>query len=133
MTIIDWFNILAGAASIIGLVFSFWINKRTIKIQSDIEIARISEDFNINHDTLMQELRSAGLNAIREDFPNENLLSDFQYKLLEYKKQYASLLSTEELKHINELLNLIKIHNFKHSDFRYLLNEIATKPKIRRS
>lgn len=131
MTGMDLFNTIAGGASIIGLGFSFWINKRTEKIQKSIEFAHIAENFNLNRDSIMDRLRSYGLNAIREDFKDENLLSDFQYELLSYAKEFDNVLTTEERTHISQLLELIKCKPLDKEKYRTLLNEVTSKPKLR--
>lgn len=131
MSTLDIFNIIAGISSIIGLVFSIWINYRTGKIQENIEYAYSVESFNTNRDLIMDELRSSGLNAIREDFPDKTLLSDFQYDIIVYRKKYANLLTPEENDNINELINLTKTSDFDKDNYTYLLNQITSKPKIR--
>ena len=61
----DIFNLFADISSILGLGFSFWINRRTGIIQKNIEFA----------------------------YSAENLLSTFQFDLIKYKKQYTDLFS----------------------------------------
>lgn len=132
-----WFNIVSGACSIAGLIFSIWIFILTGKIQKNIEFSHAAENFNIQHDAIMDELRSSGLNSIRTDFPDPSLLHDFQYKLLEYKKNQELLLDNSEKSQIDELVQLINSPTLESDDWRnrfnYLLNEITTKPRIRRN
>ena len=137
MTTMNVFNFLAGLASFAGLVFSIWITYRTGKIQEKIELNHLAEEFNINRDSIMDDLRSSGLNAIRTDFPDDSIIFEFQRKLLEYSKQQNKLLTETEQKHIEELISLINTSDIKtdgeRKRFKYLLNEITTKPNIWRN
>lgn len=125
------FNIAAGLSSLIGLAVSLYINKRTIKISKSIEQARISEDFNINHDKFMDDLRVSGLNAFRKDFPNPDNLQDFEYLLLTYQKRYCDILTEPESSEITLLLELCNDENSDATKCISLLNRITSKPKIR--
>lgn len=137
MTGIDFFNIVAGLCSVAGLIFSVWIFVRTGKIQKNIEYNHRVEQFNINHDRLMEDLRSSGLNAIREEFPNISTLFKFQQELLKYSKEQALLLTPEEQNYISEMVDMINScsdpTSIDKSRYLYLLNEITTKPSIWRN
>ena len=116
----DIFNVIAGIASIIGLFFSIGIAIRTGSIKQQLEFSHTAEEFNINRDDILLNLLSSGKNAIR----------------IEYRKKYEPLFSEQELSQINEMIDLISSLNLSSSEqltrYRYLLNEITTKPNVRR-
>lgn len=138
MTLMDGLNIVAGIASIIGLGFSFWITYRTGKIQKAIELQHLSEDFNIQRQDIMDDLRSSGLNAVRNEFQDgKSLISDFRFRLLSYSKEYNDILSNEEKSHIQKMLELLDsspevLPNDNERQFLFLLDQITSKPRIRR-
>ncbi|BDZ76946.1 hypothetical protein [Claveliimonas bilis] len=132
----DIFNVIAGIASIIGLFFSIGIAIRTGSIKQQIEYSHTAEEFNINRDDILLNLLSSGKNAVRNEFSNAELLPEFQRDLIEYRKKYEPLFSEQELSQINEMIDLISSLNLDSSEqlarYRYLLNEITTKPNVRR-
>lgn len=132
----DIFNVIAGIASIIGLFFSIGITIRTGSIKRQIEFTHIAEEFNINREDILSNLLSSGKNAIRDEFPNAELLPEFQRDLIAYKKKYESLFSKQELSQINEMIDLISSLDLSSSEqltrYHYLLSEITTKPIVRR-
>lgn len=132
----DIFNVIAGIASIIGLFFSIGITIRTGSIKRQIEFTHIAEEFNINREDILSNLLSSGKNAIRDEFPNAELLPEFQRDLIAYKKKYESLFSEQELSQINEMIDLISSLDLSSSEqltrYHYLLSEITTKPIVRR-
>lgn len=132
----DIFNVIAGIASIIGLFFSIGITIRTGSIKRQIEFTHIAEEFNINREDILSNLLSSGKNAIRDEFPNAELLPEFQRDLIAYRKKYESLFSEQELSQINEMIDLISSLDLSSSEqltrYHYLLSEITTKPIVRR-
>lgn len=132
----DIFNVIAGIASIIGLFFSIGITIRTGSIKRQIEFSHTAEEFNINREDILSSLLSSGKNAIRNEFPNAELLPEFQRDLIAYRKKYESLFSEQELSQINEMIDLISSLDLSSSEqlarYHYLLSEITTKPIVRR-
>lgn len=101
-----------------------------------MSFSHTAEEFNINRDDILLNLLSSGKNAIRNEFSNSDLLPEFQRALIEYRKKYEPLFSEQELSQINEMIDLISSLNLSSSEqltrYRYLLNEITTKPNVRR-
>ena len=130
------FNVIAGFASIAGLIFSIVIAITTGNIQKNLQLKYLAEQFNINHQDLMDNLRSCGLNAVRSEFPEKQLLYDFRHQLISYSKEYGDLFTKEEKLHVQEMLSLLEeIENFSAKDrekYLLLLDQITTKPQIRR-
>ncbi len=136
MSVRDFITIAAELSSILGLVFSVWITIRTGRIQKQLFKNILIDEFNINREKIMGCLNASGLNAVRETFPDENLLFHFQKELITYSKKYNLILDKTEMKRIKELVELINSYDSQSekwkSKYHYLLNEITTKQEIRR-
>ena len=90
MSVRDFITIAAELSSILGLVFSVWITIRTGRIQKQLFKNILIDEFNINREKIMGCLNASGLNAVRETFPDENLLFHFQKELITYSKKIQS-------------------------------------------
>lgn len=136
MSVRDFITIAAELSSILGLVFSVWITIRTGRIQKQLFKNILIDEFNINREKIMECLHASGLNAVRETFPDKNLLFHFQKELISYSKKYNLILDKAEKKRIKELVELINSYDSQSkkwkSKYHYLLNEITTKQEIRR-
>lgn len=126
------FEIIASACSIGGLLLSIYLAFRTSSISKSVSKAFALEDFQANYSGTMDNLRSLGLNAIREDFPNPDDMFDFQTELRKYQKAYATILSKQENNDINQLLSLIDNETYSNTknEYRTLLSKILSKPEI---
>lgn len=121
------FNVICGISSLLGLALSVFLAFNTASIKKTVNKSLVNERFRVNYKNIMESLDSTGKNAIRDDFPNFELIYEFETELRSYQKSYSEILSQEEQAEINLMLELIFKDPIPKREFFRQLSKITSK------